>query len=71
MALLCTDLGAKPAEVLGWFVRRWSVEVTFAEARRHPGLETRRRWPDAAAAAARHAGAARPVLARRAAGGRP
>jgi hypothetical protein len=49
-ALLCTDLGAEPAEVLGWFVRRWSVEVTFAEARRHLGVETQRQWSDAAVA---------------------
>ena len=47
-ALLCTDLGAEPADVLSWFVRRWSVEVTFAEARRHLGVETQRQWSDAA-----------------------
>jgi hypothetical protein len=51
-ALLCTDLDAEPAEVLGWFVRRWSVEVTFAEARRHLGVETQRQWSDAAVARA-------------------
>ena len=49
-ALLCTDLGAEPADVLSWFVRRWSVEVTFAEARRHLGVETQRQWSDAAIA---------------------
>ena len=49
-ALLCTDLGAEPAEVLAWFVRRWSVEVTFAEARRHLGVETQRQWSDKAVA---------------------
>jgi hypothetical protein len=49
-ALLCTDLGAEPADVLSWFVRRWSVEVTFAEARRHLGIETQRQWSDAAIA---------------------
>lgn len=49
-ALLCTDAGADPAEILGWFVRRWSVEVTFAEARRHLGVETQRQWSDAAVA---------------------
>jgi len=49
-ALLCTDLGADPAEVLGWFVRRWSVEVTFAEARRHLGVETQRQWSEKAIA---------------------
>ena len=49
-ALLCTDPGADPAEILGWFVRRWSVEVTFAEARRHLGVETQRQWSDKAIA---------------------
>ncbi len=49
-ALLCTDLEAEPAAVLSWFVRRWSVEVTFAEARRHLGVETQRQWSDAAVA---------------------
>jgi hypothetical protein len=49
-ALLCTDLGAEPAEALAWFVRRWSVEVTFAEARRHLGVETQRQWSDKAVA---------------------
>jgi len=51
-ALLCTDAGADLAEVLGRFVRRWSVEVTFAEARRHLGVETQRQWSDAAVARA-------------------
>ena len=49
-ALLCTDLGTEPAEALAWFVRRWSVEVTFAEARRHLGVETQRQWSDKAVA---------------------
>ncbi len=49
-ALLCTDAGADPAEVLGWFVRRWAMEVTFAEARRHLGVETQRQWSGAAIA---------------------
>ena len=40
-ALLCTDLGADPAAILAWFVRRWQTEVTFEEARRHLGVETR------------------------------
>src|SRR5213082_153884 len=40
---LCTDPDADPLDVLRWFVRRWSVEVTFAEVRRHP----RRREPAA------------------------
>jgi hypothetical protein len=49
-AFLCTDPDAEPAEVLSWFVRRWATEVTFAEARRHLGVETRRRWSDRAVA---------------------
>ncbi|MBM6583836.1 hypothetical protein ILT44_26915 [Microvirga sp. BT689] len=49
-ALLCTDLVADPGEVLTWFVRRWSVEVTFAEMRQHLGFETQRQWSDQAIA---------------------
>ena len=49
-AFLCTDLTADPLEMLRWFVRRWSVEVTFAEVRRHLGVETQRQWSDMAIA---------------------
>jgi len=49
-ALLCTDLAADPVQILGWFVRRWSVEVTLAEVRRHLGVETQRQWSDEAIA---------------------
>jgi hypothetical protein len=49
-ALLCTDLAADPVDVLTWFVRRWSAEVTFAEVRRHLGVETQRQWSDTAIA---------------------
>jgi hypothetical protein len=49
-ALLCTDLASDPLDVLRWFVRRWSVEVTFAEVRRHLGVETQRQWSDKAIA---------------------
>jgi DDE superfamily endonuclease len=49
-ALLSTDLTADPVDVLRWFVRRWSVEVTFAEVRRHLGVETQRQWSDRAIA---------------------
>ena len=41
-ALLCTDPVAVPADIVRWFVRRWSVEVTFEEARAHLGIETQR-----------------------------
>ena len=47
---LCTDPDADPLDVLRWFVRRWSVEVTFAEVRRHLGVETQRQWSDKAVA---------------------
>ena len=47
-AFLCTDRSADPIGVLRWFVRRWSVEVTFEEARAHLGMETQRQWSDLA-----------------------
>jgi len=49
-ALLATDLTLGPAEVVRYFVRRWQVEVTFEETRRHLGLETQRQWSDLAIA---------------------
>jgi DDE superfamily endonuclease len=49
-AFLCTNLDVDPRDVLGWFVRRWSMEVTFAEVRRHLGVETQRQWSDQAIA---------------------
>jgi len=49
-AFLCTNLAADPVDILRWFVRRWSIEVTFAEVRRHLGVETQRQWSDAAIA---------------------
>ena len=41
-AFLNTDQAADPVIILGLFVRRWSVEVMFAEVRRHLGVETQR-----------------------------
>ncbi len=49
-AFLCTDHDACPTDILSWFVRRWTVEVTFAEVRRHLGVETQRQWSDRAIA---------------------
>ena len=49
-AFLATDTDADPVDILRWFVRRWSVEVTFAEVRRHLGVETQRQWADKAIA---------------------
>lgn len=45
-ALLCTDLMAKPEQILKWFIMRWQVEVTFQEVRTHLGVETQRQWSD-------------------------
>jgi hypothetical protein len=47
-ALLCTDPAATPAQILGWFVQRWQLEITFEEVRRHLGVETQRQWSDLA-----------------------
>jgi hypothetical protein len=47
-ALLCTDLDAEPERIIPWFVRRWQMEVTFQEARRHLGFETQRQWSELA-----------------------
>jgi hypothetical protein len=47
-ALLCTDVGAEPEQIVGWFVLRWQMETTFQEARRHLGMETQRQWSELA-----------------------
>jgi hypothetical protein len=49
-ALLCTDPVCAPHDIIGWFVRRWSLEVTFRETRDHLGIETQRQWSDQAIA---------------------
>ena len=50
LASLVADLESDPAEMLGHFVRRWSVEVTFEEARARLGVETQRQWSEKAVA---------------------
>jgi len=47
---LCTDASVDAEAALAWQLRRWSVEVTFAEVRRHLGVETQRQWSDLAIA---------------------
>ncbi len=47
-ALLCTDLTVAPEQIIAWFVQRWQMETTFAEVRRHLGVETQRQWTDLA-----------------------
>jgi hypothetical protein len=43
-AYLCTDASLRPTRILSYFIRRWQMEVTFAECRRHLGVETQRQW---------------------------
>jgi hypothetical protein len=47
-ALLYTELGAKPEQILRWFALRWQMETTFQETRRHLGVETQRQGSDLA-----------------------
>jgi hypothetical protein len=49
-AFLCTDLELDAITILRYFVRRWQIEVTFEEARRHLGVESQRQWSDLAIA---------------------
>jgi DDE superfamily endonuclease len=49
-ALLSTNLEHTCEQMLAWFVRRWTMEVTFEEARAHLGMETQRQWSDRAIA---------------------
>jgi DDE superfamily endonuclease len=49
-AYFCTDERFGSEEILKYVVQRWSVEVTFEEARAHLGLETQRQWSDLAIA---------------------
>ncbi len=47
-AYFCTEERFGPEEILTYVVQRWSLEVTFEEARAHLGLETQRQWSDLA-----------------------
>jgi hypothetical protein len=47
-AVVCSDPQPTAAEILTWYAMRWAVEVTFAETRRHLGIETQRQWSDLA-----------------------
>jgi hypothetical protein len=47
-AFLSTDLQMSVDEILGCFVERWQIEVTFEETRQHLGIETQRQWNDQA-----------------------
>jgi hypothetical protein len=53
-AFLSTNLDDKPEAILGRFVWRWRIEITFQSGaakrihRRHLGVETQRQWSDLA-----------------------
>lgn len=49
-ALQCTDLNLQPIDIINYFIRRWTIEVTFEEVRAHLGVETQRQWSDKAIA---------------------
>lgn len=49
-ALLSTNLQLSPLEIINYFIRRWTMEVTFEEARLHLGVESQRQWSDLAIA---------------------
>ena len=49
-ALLSTNVAHTPEQILTWITRRWTMEVTFEEARAHLGMETQRQWNDRAIA---------------------
>lgn len=49
-AFFSTDIDRAPADIIALFVRRWQVELTFAETRAHLGVETQRQWSDKAIA---------------------
>jgi len=44
IARFCTDPDVPAEQILAWYVLRWSIEVTFQEARAPLGLETQRQW---------------------------
>ena len=41
-ALLSATLDHRAEQIVTWLVRRWTMEVTFEEARAHLGMETQR-----------------------------
>jgi hypothetical protein len=51
-APLCADPALEARQIVGFFVRRWTMETTFQEAKAHLGIEGRRQWKDLAVARA-------------------
>lgn len=42
IAIACTDTQILPKQMISLLPKRWRAEVTFAEVRRHLGIETQR-----------------------------
>jgi hypothetical protein len=47
-AVFSTDRRLAPEKSVEHYVLRWNVALTFAEGRRHRGLDTQRQWSDLA-----------------------
>ncbi len=47
-AIFSTDSTQTAEQIIGDFMKRWSLEVTFEESRAHLGIETQRQWSDLA-----------------------
>jgi Transposase DDE domain len=47
---LSTDLRLEARQIVTYFIRRWSMETTFQEARQYLGVDGQRQWKDAAVA---------------------
>lgn len=46
--LVSNDAGLSAEQIIPYFVRRWSIETSFALVRAHLGVETQRQWSDQA-----------------------
>jgi hypothetical protein len=49
-AFMSTDMNLSAEQIISYYIRRWSIEVTFQECRAHLGVETQRQWSDLAIA---------------------
>jgi hypothetical protein len=47
-ALVTNEPELGEEQIIDYFLRRWQIEVTFAEVRAHLGVETQRQWSEAA-----------------------
>lgn len=47
-ALVTNEPTLTAEQIIDYFLRRWQIEVTFAEVRAHLGVETQRQWTDLA-----------------------